>query len=205
MTFATLATYCIALAIAVAIPGPGVLALIGTALGGGLKRAMPMIIGIAFGDTTWLVMAVLGLAAISELYAEAFTVIRYIGVAYLLFLAWKFWTNTSELKADEGSSKRSGFASMLNGYLITMGNPKPMFFYLALVPVLLDLSAYGAGELSIVVVATFFILVTVLTPYALLASGAREWLKSSRVYKIMNRTAAALIGTAAIVIGLRAH
>jgi len=205
MTFASFATYCIALAIAVAIPGPGVMALIGTALGGGLKRAMPMIIGIALGDATWLTMAVLGLAAVSEIYAEAFTIIRYLGVAYLLYLAYKFWTNTSELKAEEGVSKRSGLASMLNGYLITMGNPKPMLFYLALVPVILDLSAFGISELSIVVVATFFVLVTVLTPYALLASGAREWLKSSHVYKIMNRTAAALIGTAAIVIGLRAH
>ncbi|MFT6659960.1 LysE family translocator [Maritalea sp.] len=205
MTFASFATYCIALAIAVVIPGPGVMALIGTALGGGLKRAMPMIIGIAFGDATWLTMAVLGLAAISEVYAEAFTIIRYLGVAYLLYLAWKFWTNTSELKAEEGASKRSAFASLLNGYLITMGNPKPMLFYLALVPVILDLSAFGPTELSLVVVATFVVLVVVLTPYALLASGAREWLKSSRVYKIMNRTAAALIGTAAIVIGLRAH
>ncbi|MGJ8529893.1 LysE family translocator [Maritalea sp.] len=205
MTLAALATYCIALAIAVAIPGPGVMALIGTALGGGLKRAMPMIVGIALGDATWLTMAVLGLAAISEIYADAFTVIRYLGVAYLLYLAYKFWTNSSELKAEEGASKRSSFASLLNGYLITMGNPKPMLFYLALVPVILDLSAFGPREFAVVIPSTFCVLLIVLTPYALLASGAREWLKSSHVYKIMNRTAAALIGTAAIVIGLRAH
>jgi len=205
MTIASVAAYCIALGIAVIIPGPGVMALIGTALGGGLKRAMPMIIGIAFGDATWLALAVLGLAAISELYADAFTVIRYIGVAYLLYLAWKFWTNTGELKAAEGNSKRSAFAAMLNGYLVTMGNPKAMFFYLALVPVLLDLSAIGVQEFALLIPLTFAVLVVSLSPYAMLASGAREWLKSSRVYKIMNRTAAAIIGTAAIAIGLRAH
>jgi len=205
MAFASLATYCVALAIAVAIPGPGVMALIGTALGGGLKRAVPMIAGIAFGDVTWLTLAVLGLAAISEIYAEAFTVIRYIGVAYLLYLAWKFWTNTSELKAEKADTKRTAFAAALNGYLITMGNPKPMLFYLALVPVMIDLSAVGAAEFAMIIPATYVVLFVVLMPYALLATGAREWLKSTSVYKIMNRTAAALIGTAAIVIGLRAH
>lgn len=205
MTFASLATYCVALAIAVAIPGPGVMALIGTALGGGLKRAIPMIAGIAFGDVTWLVLAVLGLAAIAELYAEAFTVIRYIGVAYLLYLAWKFWTSNSTLKAEEVTTKRTAFAAMLNGYLITMGNPKAMLFYLALLPVLLDLTTIGLTEFAMIIPATYVILFVVLMPYALLASGAREWLKSSNVYKMMNRTAAALIGTAAIVIGLRAH
>lgn len=205
MTFASLATYCVALAIAVAIPGPGVMALIGTALGGGLKRAIPMIAGIAFGDVTWLVLAVLGLAAIAELYAEAFTVIRYIGVAYLLYLAWKFWTSNSTLKAEEVTTKRTAFAAMLNGYLITMGNPKAMLFYLALLPVLLDLTTIGLAEFAMIIPATYVILFVVLMPYALLASGAREWLKSSNVYKMMNRTAAALIGTAAIIIGLRAH
>jgi threonine/homoserine/homoserine lactone efflux protein len=205
MTFASLATYCVALAIAVAIPGPGVMALIGTALGGGLKRAIPMIAGIAFGDVTWLAMAVLGLAAIAELYAEAFTIIRYIGVAYLLFLAWKFWTSSSTFKAEEVTTKRTALAAMLNGYLITMSNPKAMLFYLALLPVLLDLKSIGIAEFAMVIPATYVILFVVLMPYALLASGAREWLKSSSIYKMMNRTAAALIGTAAIVIGLRAH
>ncbi len=205
MTPAALATYCIALAIAVGIPGPGVMALIGTALGGGLKRAVPMIAGIAFGDVTWLALAVLGLAAISEIYAEAFTVIRYLGVAYLLYLAWKFWTNTGELRSEQVDNKRSAFSSMLNGYVITMGNPKAMLFYLALLPVLIDLNTIGLVEFATIIPATYVVLFLVLMPYALLASGAREWLKSSRVFRIMNRTAAALIGTAAIVIGLRAH
>jgi len=205
MTLASLATYCIALAIAVAIPGPGVMALIGTALGGGLKRAIPMIAGIAFGDVTWLALAVLGLAAVAEVYAEAFVIIRYIGVAYLLYLAWKFWTNTSSLKTEQVDNKKTAFASALNGYVITMGNPKAMLFYLALLPVLLDLTAIGVAEFAMIIPATYLTLFVVLLPYAMLASGAREWLKSSQVYKIMNRTAAALIGTAAIVIGLRAH
>ena len=205
MTFASLATYCVALAIAVAIPGPGVMALIGTSLGGGLKRAVPMIAGIALGDVTWLVLAVLGLAAVAEVYAEAFTIIRYIGVAYLLYLAYKFWTNTSALKTEQVDNKRTAFASALNGYVITMGNPKAMLFYLALLPVLLDLTTIGLSDFALIVPATYATLFIVLLPYALLASGAREWLKSSNVYKMMNRTAAALIGTAAIAIGLRAH
>lgn len=205
MSFASLATYCIALAIAVAIPGPGVMALIGTSLGGGLKKAIPMIAGIAFGDVTWLAFAVLGLAAVAEVYADAFTIIRYIGVAYLLFLAWKFWTNTSELKSEQVDNRRTAFASALNGYIITLGNPKAMLFYLALLPVLLDLTSISVTDFAMIIPATYITLFVVLLPYALLASGARDWLKSSRVFKIMNRTAAALIGTAAIIIGLRAH
>ncbi len=70
---------------------------------------------------------------------------------------------------------------------------------------MIDLTAIGPAEFAMIIPVTYTILFVVLMPYALLATGAREWLKSTSVYKIMNRTAAALIGTAAIVIGLRAH
>jgi threonine/homoserine/homoserine lactone efflux protein len=205
MTTVSLIAYCIALAIAVAIPGPGIMALLGTALGRGFKPAFAMLIGITFGDLTWLTLAILGLAAVSELYADAFLVAKIIGAAYLLYLAYKFWMSSDTPKKTEVVNKRGIFALTLNGYIICLSNPKPILFYLALAPVLLDMSAITLSDYFVILGCTAAILLLVAVPYLLLAAGAREWLSSTRVYKWMNRSAAVIIGAAALAIGFRAH
>jgi hypothetical protein len=69
MTFAGFAAYCIALAIAAAIPGPGIVALVARALGSGFRATLPMALGLALGDLVYLTAAVLGLAFIAKLLA----------------------------------------------------------------------------------------------------------------------------------------
>lgn len=205
MTTVSLITYCVALAIAVAIPGPGIMALLGTALGRGFKPAFAMLLGITLGDLTWLTLAILGLAAVSELYADIFLVAKLIGAAYLLYLAYRFWKSSDAPHASEAVNKSGIFALMLNGYVVCLSNPKPILFYLALAPVLLDMSAITLADYVVILSCTASILLLVALPYLLLAAGAREWLSSTRVYKWMNRTAAVIIGAAALAIGFRAH
>ena len=82
--------YAVALVIAVAIPGPGVIALVARSLGSGYRPTLPMLFGMALGDVAYLTAAVLGLAYIASTFGLVFTIIRYLGAAYLLFIAWKF-------------------------------------------------------------------------------------------------------------------
>ena len=84
--------YVIALAIACAIPGPGVTASVGTALGSGFRPALVFVTGIVFGDLTYLTFAVLGLTAIATVFSGFFTVVKFAGAAYLLYLAWRIAT-----------------------------------------------------------------------------------------------------------------
>src|SRR5882724_3230837 len=92
MDLFTLATFALTYAIVCAVPGPGVAAIVARGLGGGFKGSVPMVFGILVGDLIYLSFAAFGLAAIATYFAGVFTVIRYLSAAYLLYIAWKFWT-----------------------------------------------------------------------------------------------------------------
>src|SRR5882757_11062335 len=92
MDLLTLLAFTIAYVVAVLVPGPGVAAIVARALGGGFWSAVPMIIGILAGDLIYLVFALFGLAAIAQYFGPVFLVVRIAGAAYLLYIAWRFWT-----------------------------------------------------------------------------------------------------------------
>ena len=140
MTLAGFIAYCGALAIAAAIPGPGVTALVARALGSGFRSSLFMSLGLIIGDLTYLTAVVLGLAIVAQTFGTVFLVIKWLGVAYLAYLAWAFWTaGISAEKIEAKKSKGGLFSSFLAGLTVTLGNPKTMLFYIALTPTLVDL------------------------------------------------------------------
>ena len=92
MTIYGLLTFCAVYALAVAAPGPGVAAVIARGLAHGLKGTPAFIAGFMVGDLVWFAIAATGLAALAKTAATAFVAIKWTGVAYLLYLAWKLWT-----------------------------------------------------------------------------------------------------------------
>ena len=92
MTLAGFITYSGALAIAAAIPGPGVTALVARALGSGFRSSLFMALGLMLGDLTYLTAVVLGLAFVAQTFGMVFLAIKWLGVAYLAWLAYAFWT-----------------------------------------------------------------------------------------------------------------
>lgn len=203
MTLASFLTYAIALAIAAAIPGPGVIALVARALGSGFRPTFPMLLGLALGDVIYLSAAVLGLAYIAATFGTVFVVLRYAGAAYLAWMAISFWR--SGITAETVTARRAGgpVASFMAGLLVTLGNPKTMVFYLALLPTLLDLSAVSATDLALLIGVTFIVLIATLSPYVMLAGRARHLLQSPKSLKVMNRFAASCLMGAAAAIAVR--
>jgi threonine/homoserine/homoserine lactone efflux protein len=198
MTLAGFIAYAGALALAAAIPGPGVTALVARALGSGFRSALFMSFGLVIGDLTYLTAAVLGLAFIAQTFGTVFLVIKWLGVAYLAYLAWAFWT--SGITAETVTAKKGtggAFASLLAGLMVTLGNPKTMVFYLALTPTLVDLATLSAGDFGLLVLLTVIVLLVVLVPYLALAAKARWFLATPRALKALNRTAAAFMAGAA--------
>ena len=196
MELSTLAVFTIAYAIAVFVPGPGIAAVVARALGGGFKGAVPMVLGILAGDLIYFVFAVFGLAAIATLFAPIFIVIRFAGAAYLLYIAWKFWT--AKPGAEQMKPKNEDFLkTFLAGFSLTMGNPKTIVFYLAILPTVIPLdqmSALAFAELTVIVVV---VLLIIGLGYAWLAASAREMFKSTKALRILNRTAGVMMATAA--------
>lgn len=200
MTLASLLAYCGALFIAAAIPGPGVTAIVARALGSGFRETFFMGLGLVLGDTIYLTAVILGLAFVAQAFTEVFLIIKIAGVLYLGYIAWKLWT-AGLLAADIAAKKSNGAGmSFLSGLLVTLGNPKTMLFYIALVPTLIDIGSIGLREYAMLLAATFVVLLIVLVPYMLLASRARTFLKKPRALKILNRVAASILaGTAAFI------
>jgi threonine/homoserine/homoserine lactone efflux protein len=200
MTLASLFAYCGALFIAAAIPGPGMTAIVARALGAGFRETFFMGLGLILGDIIYLTAVILGLAFVAQTFTEVFVVIKIAGAIYLGYIAWKLWS-AGLLPQDITAGKSSGIGmSFLSGLLVTLGNPKTMLFYIALVPTLIDINAIGPWDYLTLLAANVVVLLAVLIPYIMLASRARTLLKRPKALRTLNRVAASILaGTAAFI------
>ena len=201
---AALLIFAATLFVAAASPGPGIAAIVARVLGRGLNGAVAFTAGLAVGDVVWLTVAVLGLAAIANTFHVVFQVIKYVGVVYLLYLAYRLWTQAVEARevvAETSTDKPVRL--FLAGLAVTMGNPKVMVFYLALLPSLIDLQAVtlvGWLELSLV---TLSVLAVVFGSYVLLAARTRDLFTSPRAIRMVNRGTGAVMASAAVAIAAK--
>ncbi|KEA62990.1 Transporter, LysE family [Marinobacterium lacunae] len=195
-----LLAYAAALSIAAVIPGPGIAALVGQSLGAGLRASMFFLAGIALGDLVYLSLAVAGLAAIAQLFAGAFLIVKVLGGLYLIYLAYKFWTSEAGLTRVNDVKNRRGLKAFLAGFAVTLGNPKTVVFYLALLPTVLDLTAVGLSQWSALCLLTITVIFATLAPYAILAYKAQGLMSQSGTLVRLNRIAAGIIGGAGVLI-----
>jgi len=199
-TLAPYFAYIAALGLAAVIPGPGIAALVGQALGGNQRASSMFLAGIAIGDVTYLTVAIVGLAAIAKTFAGAFLVIKFLGAAYLLYLAYKFWASDAGLTRVQKAKSQSDSGSFWAGYFVTLGNPKTIVFYLALLPTVLNLNNVHMTQWAVLAVLTVLVIFSALAPYMLLASKARNMMAEPRALKRLNRFAASFIGGAGSLI-----
>ena len=192
-----------ALLVASGSPGPSVAALVARVLARGYRDILPFLAALWIGELIWLSFAVLGLSAIANSFHLLFTIIKYVGVVYLLYLAWKMWHAPVDVDAETIPDTKSGVRMFIAGMTVTMGNPKIMLFYMALVPTVIDLasvSLFGWFELS---VALMVVLVAVDLTWVFMASRLRHLIRSRRAMKIANRTSATVMVGAAVAIASR--
>ena len=91
MSLSGLAFFALVYFVFVITPGPGVAAMIARGLGTGMRGAVPYALGFMLGDMVWFTIAATGLAALATQFAVAFTIVKFAGCAYLIYLAWKIW------------------------------------------------------------------------------------------------------------------
>lgn len=204
MSIAGLLLFCAAYAVATASPGPGIAAVVARVLGQGLRGVPAFIAGFVVGDLVWFTVAATGLAVLAQTFAALFLVIKYAGAAYLLYLAWKLWTapaQQTEVTADRHADSR--FRLFLGGLAVTLGNPKVIVFFLALLPTVIDLenlTVTGFAEIALLIVV---ILSSVLTAYAVAFSWLRRFVITPRTTQIINRGTGTVMAGAAVAIAAR--
>ena len=203
MSLMTLIVFAGALMMAAGSPGPSIAALVARVLSRGARDVLPFLAAMWIGEGIWLTCAVLGLAAIAETFHAAFVAIKWLGVAYLLYLAWKMWF--APVEAGDGAlpEARSGARLFFAGLTVTLGNPKIMMFYVALLPAIIDLGAVTLVGWAELVVTMFVVLVAIDLAWVFRASRARLFLKSPRAVRIANRLSAGTMAGAAAAIATR--
>ncbi|QGZ56008.1 LysE family translocator [Paraburkholderia acidiphila] len=193
MTFAHWLPFAIASAVLVAIPGPTVLLVVSYALGHGRRYALATTAGVALGDFTAMTASMLGLGVILAASATLFSVLKWIGAAYLIYLGVKLWrAPVGEGDAPDTSETRTG-RIFAHAYAVTALNPKSIIFFVAFVPQFIDPHTAMTSQI-VVFEATFIVLATLNAVfYALLAAAARKVVRSPRVQRSINRTGGTLL------------
>ncbi len=196
--------YAIALGVAVSLPGPGITALVARSVSGGTVAGYAMLVGLIIGDLVYLTFAVFGLGVLAQTFGSVFTIIRWVSVSYLMYLAWQFWTvEHHEVMAVDNTQKTLAMA-VISGLAITLSNPKAIAFYLALLPLVLDLSYISVSVLVMVLApVAILVLLFVGSIYILGAISVRRALSSARAQRRLHRTAAVAMAGAAVSIVAR--
>lgn len=204
MHASVLAAFTIALAIAVALPGPGIFAVVSCALGRGLRAALALIGGIILGDLIYFTLAVLGLAALARSMGEFFVVVKFAGAAYLVWLGFKLWREPVAGTEVAGKVRPAGYGrSLLGGFMVTIGNPKTIAFYAGLLPTFIDLEKLSAADA--VAMGVIVILTVGLIPaaYAMAAASSRRFFRSPARMRILNRTAGTMLIGSGVTVAAR--
>lgn len=193
-----------ALAIAAAVPGPAVAAIVARVLARGTRGLMPFIVGIILSDVIWLTLAVTGLAVLAQTFHGVFLAIKYLGAAYLLWLAWRFWTApAASISAAPLDVREGGFSAFLGGLFVGLANPKAMMFYLALLPGFIPLNAVTPVTYAELAIVTFAVLSLIFTGYVIAAARARRLLTNPRALALVNRATGAVMAGAAVAVASR--
>lgn len=183
-------------------PGAGAIQSMATGLTHGVRRGYWSILGLEIGLMLQMALVAVGLGAIVTGSIVAFNVIKWVGVAYLLYLAVKQWRSaTSDLGEQMSTPTNGGRGSLVvRGFLVNATNPKGLVFFLAVLPqfvvptapLLPQYLALGATMIAVDIV--------VMGLYSGLAVRLLRWMRTPRQQTIVNRVFAGLFATAAIVL-----
>ena len=161
--------------VVVATPGTGVLYTLAAALSRGARASIVAATGCTLGIVPHMVAAVTGLAALLHTSAVAFQVLKYAGVAYLLWMAWTTLREKGALAVDEAAAPRSTARVIGSAVLLNVLNPKLTIFFFAFLPQFVDARAGGTlGQM--LQLSAVFMLVTfvVFAGYGIFAAAVRR-------------------------------
>jgi threonine/homoserine/homoserine lactone efflux protein len=203
MHLPVLAAFAAALAIAVALPGPGIFAVVSCALGRGLRAALAMIGGIILGDLIYFYLAVLGMAALARSLGEFFIVVKFAGAAYLIWLGIKLWREKPAEPATVEASAPGDGRNLAAGFLVTIGNPKSIAFYAGLLPTFIDLEKLSTGDSVAMGVIVILIVGLIPAAYAVAAASSRRFFRSPARLRVLNRAAGTMLIGSGVTVAVR--
>jgi len=186
-------------AVLLIIPGPTILTVISYSMAHGRRANVPLVAAVTLGDSTALVVSLLGLGALLATSAFWFTVVKWVGGLYLLYMGIKLLrAGVSPPEVSAPAAPGSRWKLFANTYLVTALNPKGIVFFVAFLPQFIDPGA-GVTQQLWVLAVTFVAMATLnATLYTAFASSARQLLSSPRAQRRFNLAGGSLLSVAGV-------
>jgi len=178
MELTSLLIFAGALLVAAGSPGPSIAALVARVISKGFRDVLPFLAAMWIGEAIWLSLAVFGLAVVAQTFHLAFVIVKWAGVAYLTYLAWKMWTAPVAVRDGEMPREDSATKLFFAGMAVTLGNPKIMMFYLALLPTIIDLASVSVVGWIELTLTMAIVLIAIDIAWVVAAAQARRLLKA---------------------------
>lgn len=205
MNLETWLAYVLTTTIILIIPGPTIILVISQAVAHGRKSVVPLVAGVVLGDFTAMTLSLLGLGAIMSTSAALFSLFKWIGAIYLIYLGVHMWRVKPVSRSTDRDkpmvSKRSFFR---RSFIVTALNPKGIAFFVAFLPQFISTSSAASGQI-IILGATFLILALLnAAVYAVFAGQMRDIMQRNQVRQWFNRCGGtALIGAGIFTTGMQ--
>jgi len=183
-------------------PGPAVLYIIARSLEQGRVAGIVSTLGIASASVVHVLFAALGLSALLMQSAVAFTIVKYLGAAYLIYLGLRTLLSKAEAHSVDGIESKSLTRIFSQGFIVNLLNPKTALFFLAFLPQFVS-AERGSVTLQIIALGAIFVTLAVFSDglYAIIAGSAGSYLSSNlRIAKLQKNFA----GTMYIALGITA-
>jgi threonine/homoserine/homoserine lactone efflux protein len=205
MTLGALVALAATFAVFALTPGPAVTAIVARAIADGAKPALALNAGVLTGDLLFLGLAAAGMAAAAKSMGELFTVLRWLGVIYLLWQGVALWRTRPRIDVSvDGAMHEAHFWRNFGaGLLLMFGHVQAILFYAALLPGFVDLANLTPAELGLIAVLLLAIVGGANTAFALLAARARGFFANERAQRALHRLAATMMFGAAVLVATR--
>lgn len=204
MTLELYSAYVAATLIVLAVPGPTIMLVVSYALTQGRKSALASVMGVGLGDATAAAASLLGLGAILAASAAAFTVLKWVGAGYLVWLGIKMWRSKPAALGPHAVAAIPARTIFWHAYVVTALNPKGIIFFLAFLPHFIAPQAPVVPQLTLLG-STFVVLGIVnAAVYALAAAAIGRKLRNPSMIRLVNRIGGGfLISAAAMTAALQ--
>ena len=200
MDLSTLALFCAAALALAVVPGPAVLYIVAQSVDQGRFAGFVSALGISVGGLVHVLAATIGLSSLLASSATAFTIVKYAGAAYLVFLGIRRLLAREIAESEVVRAPRSRRRLFVDGIVVNVLNPKAALFFIAFLPQFLDPDA-DAATLQIFALGLIFVVIALGSDslWALTAGTLGGWLKQSSAYFAVRRW---VTGTVFVALGL---
>lgn len=182
-------------------PGAGAIASMSSGLNYGFRHGYSNAIGLQLALALQILIVAAGVGVLFATTSWAFLVVKWFGVIYLLYLAYKQWTApTQDIEIKQETTYKSRRSLMLNGFVVNISNPKAIVFLLAVLPQFLDLNRPQWPQYAIMAFTMITIYLIVMAGYTGLAAKVLRLLRSPKQQKYLNRSFAIMFAVAALLL-----